>query len=101
MAKKYITVAEAIKQGSGEVHLRGWVHRSRSSNKFVFFYVRDETNIIQCVVKKDNNPEIYNEAAKLTIESSLKLSGEIKEFAYWKMILSMTLYTSLLSFVKP
>jgi len=79
MAKKYITVAEAIKQGSGEIHIRGWVHRSRSSNKFVFFYVRDETNIIQCVVKKDNNPEIYNEAAKLTIESSLKLSGEIKE----------------------
>jgi asparaginyl-tRNA synthetase len=79
MAKKYITIADAIKQGSGEVHLRGWVHRSRSSNKFVFFYIRDETNIIQCVVKKDNNPEMYEEAAKLTIESSIEITGVIKE----------------------
>jgi len=79
MAKKYITVAEAIKQGSGEIHIRGWVHRSRSSNKFVFFYIRDETNIIQCVVKKENNPEIYNLAVNLTIESSIEITGEIKE----------------------
>ncbi|MHA1110372.1 MAG: asparagine--tRNA ligase [Promethearchaeota archaeon] len=79
MAKKYITVAEAIKQGSGEIHIRGWVHRSRSSNKFVFFYIRDESNIIQCVVKLENNPEIYNIAKKLTVESSIEITGEIME----------------------
>ena len=77
---KYITIAEAIKQGSGEVSIRGWVYRQRKSNKFVFCTVRDEsTEIIQCIVKKDNDPDLYEEAAKLTIESSVQLSGTIKE----------------------
>jgi len=77
--KKYITIQEALKKGSGEVNLRGWIYRQRSSNKFVFLVIRDESNIIQCVVKKDISPIIYEEANKLTIESSVQLSGTIKE----------------------
>jgi asparaginyl-tRNA synthetase len=77
---KFITIAEAIKAGQGDVAIRGWVYRHRKSNKFVFVTIRDEsTEIIQCVVKKDKNPDLYEEAAKLTIESSVQVFGTIKK----------------------
>ena len=76
---KYLTIDEVLNKGSGNVHLRGWVYRERKSNKFVFIVLRDESNIIQCVVSKEKNPELFEEAKKLTIESSIKVSGELKK----------------------
>jgi asparaginyl-tRNA synthetase len=75
---KYITIEEALKAGSADVNLRGWVYRERKSNKFIFIVLRDESDIIQCVISKSKNPEVFDEAEKLTIESSLKLSGTVK-----------------------
>ena len=76
---EYITIEEALKKGSGKVNLRGWVYRQRASNKFVFIVLRDESDIIQCIIPKSKNPEIFEKADKLTIESSVKVSGELKE----------------------
>ncbi|KKK91032.1 hypothetical protein LCGC14_2717030, partial [marine sediment metagenome] len=76
---KYLTIAEALKLGSSKVNLRGWVHRERKSNKFVFIVLRDGSDIIQCVISKSKNPELFEQAGKLTIESSLKVSGELKK----------------------
>jgi len=76
---EYLTIEKALKKGSGEVNLRGWVYRQRASNKFVFLILRDESDIIQCVIPKSKNPELFEKAEKLTIESSVKLSGELKE----------------------
>ncbi len=76
---EYITIEEALKKGSGNVNLRGWIYRQRASNKFVFIVLRDESDIIQCVIPKSKNQEIFEKAEKLTIESSVKVSGEIKE----------------------
>jgi len=74
-----MSIQEAIDKGKGKVDLRGWVYRVRNSNKFIFIVLRDHSNIIQCVVKQEETPELYDEAVKLTIESSVKLSGEIKK----------------------
>ena len=76
---KYISIAEALKMGATSVNLRGWVYRERKSNKFVFIVLRDESDIIQCVVSRSRNLEIFEKAEKLTIESSIKISGELKE----------------------
>jgi asparaginyl-tRNA synthetase len=76
---KYQTIEEALEKGSGNVNLRGWVYRERKSNQFVFIVLRDESDIIQCVISKDKNPEIFKQAENLTIESSIKLSGELKK----------------------
>ncbi len=76
---KYLTITEALKLGSSKVNLRGWVHRERKSNKFVFIVLRDGSDIIQCVISKSKNPELFEQAGKLTIESSLKVSGELKK----------------------
>ena len=76
---KYISIEEALKKDSTRVNLRGWVYRERKSNKFVFIVLRDESDIIQCVISKAKNPELFEQAEKLTIESSVKISGELKE----------------------
>lgn len=73
------TVAEAISKGKGKVSLRGWVYRIRSSNRFVFAVLRDHTDIIQCVVRGETHPELFELAKTLTMESSVMLSGEISE----------------------
>ena len=77
--KQYQSIENAISQGSGKVNLRGWVYRIRNSNKFVFIVLRDQSDIIQCVVKKESTPELYDQAVKLTMESSIMLTGEIKK----------------------
>ncbi|MFX1501122.1 MAG: asparagine--tRNA ligase [Promethearchaeota archaeon] len=76
---KYTTIEEALKKGSTIVNLRGWIYRERKSNKFVFIVLRDESDIIQCVISKVKNPEIFEKANKLTIESSVKISGDLKK----------------------
>ncbi len=74
-----ITISEALKQGQGNVELRGWAHRERKSKNKVFIVLRDHTDIIQCVVSEDADKQVWEDANKVLIESSLKLSGEIKK----------------------
>ncbi|MBI5332409.1 MAG: asparagine--tRNA ligase [Candidatus Aenigmarchaeota archaeon] len=76
----YISVKEAMEQEGKEVDLRGWCYRERKSNKFVFMVLRDHSDIIQCVVNKDKVDEkTWNEANKIMIEASLKLSGIVRK----------------------
>ena len=35
-----------------KVELKGWIHRSRGSNKIWFLVIRDSTGVVQCVVKR-------------------------------------------------
>jgi len=76
---KFISIQDAIKQGKGKVAVRGWVYRERGSNAMKFIVLRDSSNIIQCVLKKENFEKQWKEIDGLKIESSLELEGEIKE----------------------
>lgn len=76
---KYISIKEAMKKGKGKVALHGWVYRERGSNKMKFVVLRDSTNIIQCVLKKENFEKQWKEIDGLKIESSVELEGEIKK----------------------
>ena len=75
---KYIPIQKAMDSGKGKVSVRGWIHRERGSNKLKFIVLRDSSNIIQCVLKKENFEKQWNEIDKLQVESSVMLSGEIK-----------------------
>ena len=79
MKAKFISIQEAIKKGKGEVAIRGWVHRERGSNKLKFIVLRDSTNVIQCVLKKDNFEKSWDEIDHVQVEASIELKGEIKE----------------------
>ena len=50
---KFISIAEAMKQGAGKVAVRGWVYRERGSNKLKFIVLRDSSEIIQIVFERD------------------------------------------------
>src|SRR5438552_11826446 len=64
----------------GEVTLRGWVHNKRSSGKIQFLIVRDGTGYIQAVVAKNAvSPEIFSAADSLTHESSLAVTGTVRQ----------------------
>ncbi len=75
---EYMSIKDAMKKGSGEVAVRGWVHRERGSNKMRFIVLRDSTNIIQCVIKREDFEDKWKEIDKLKIESSVKIVGNIK-----------------------
>ncbi|HSK72852.1 MAG TPA: asparagine--tRNA ligase [Pyrinomonadaceae bacterium] len=64
-----------------EVTLKGWLYNSRSSGKLVFLQLRDGTGIVQCVVFKPNNEEVFEKAKTLGQESSIIVTGNVKEDA--------------------
>lgn len=62
------------------VSIRGWVYRARDQKDMAFIILRDSSDIIQCVVKKESVPKkVWEAALKLTMESSCTLSGKIRE----------------------
>ena len=62
-----------------EVELKGWVHRSRGSNKIRFIVLRDSTGTVQCVIKREVVGDETFEAMKGTlVESSLMLTGIVE-----------------------
>ena len=59
-----------------EVHLQGWIHRSRGSKAIRFVVLRDSTGTLQCVVKRDKVGDAsFEEVASALIESSLEIRG--------------------------
>ena len=73
-------IATIGKHVGSEVLLKGWVYNIRSSGKIIFLLVRDGTGVIQCVIEKSSaGEELFAKAAALTQESSIEVSGLIRE----------------------
>ena len=76
----FISIKDAIKKGTGSVHLRGWCYRARGSNTLRFIVMRDSTDIIQCVIEKQGvSEQSWDDAQKIDVEASFELSGELFE----------------------
>ena len=62
-----------------EVELKGWVHRSRGSNKIRFIVLRDSTGTVQCVIKREVvGDETFDAMKGALVESSLILTGIVE-----------------------
>ena len=62
--------------GKGEVTVRGWVYRTRSSGKLAFVVIRDATGILQCTISQAKVPEgDFIAACKALRESSVIVTG--------------------------
>lgn len=75
----YVYIAEAKTVGK-EISIRGWIHRKREVGGAIFIIIRDRTGIIQAAIKKgvvDENS--WKEASSVSIESSIKIIGTLKE----------------------
>jgi len=77
MAFKQISEIQSKKYDGNLATLRGWIYRIRKQKKMIFLILRDSTGLIQCVVKEDS--KAWKEAEKATVESSIILSGRIKQ----------------------
>ncbi len=74
------TYINQLKDHIGQaVTLKGWLYNKRSSGKLVFLQLRDGTGIVQCVVFKPNNEELFEMASSLGQESSIIVTGTVKE----------------------
>ncbi|MEK7310206.1 MAG: asparagine--tRNA ligase [Planctomycetota bacterium] len=62
------------------VTIKGWLYNLRSSGKILFLQVRDGTGIVQSVTsEKDIGHERFREVEKITQESSLIVTGTVRE----------------------
>ena len=75
------TAISHIGEKSGaEATVRGWLYARRSSGKIQFLIVRDGTGYVQAVVvKADVSGETWAEAERATQESSLRVTGKVRE----------------------
>jgi asparaginyl-tRNA synthetase len=72
---------EDIADFSGKlVTVQGWVYSRTDKGKLVFLLVRDGSGFIQCVAIKGDMPEdIFDQLTRLPQESSVIISGEVRE----------------------
>ncbi|MCY9759687.1 asparagine--tRNA ligase [Paenibacillus alvei] len=73
-------IREVSRHVGEEIRMGCWLHNKRSSGKIQFLQLRDGTGFIQGVVVKSEVPEEVWEAAKsLTQESSMYVTGTVRE----------------------
>ena len=77
---KKITIAEMAKYNGQTIKLGAWVANKRSSGKIAFLQLRDGSGFVQAVVvKAEVGDELFAAAKSLTQETSLYVTGEVKE----------------------
>src|SRR3954464_14197661 len=77
---KRIYIEDIAAYNGQAVTLQGWLYNKRSSGKLHFLQLSDGTHTIQCVVfKGDVSPEVFEAADKVTQESSIQVTGLVKE----------------------
>ena len=63
-----------------EVNLQGWIYNKRSSGSIHFLQLRDGSGMIQgVVVKNEVSDEVFQRCHELTMESSVKITGLVRE----------------------
>lgn len=61
-----------------QVELKGWVANKRESKGLVFIILRDGSGLCQCIVDATKvSEDLFKNASKLTLESSLTLKGSV------------------------
>ncbi len=73
-------IANISKKLGKEATLNGWVYNFRSSGKIMFLEIRDGSGFIQAVLEEKKVPEeVWLEAQKITLETSVEITGEVTE----------------------
>ena len=75
-----IAISDAGGHVGEEVSIRGWLYNKRESGKLLFPLIRDGSGIMQgVVVKKEVSPEVFSQVKSLTQESTLQVTGSIRQ----------------------
>ena len=79
MSETIISIVNLAQYVGQTVTVRGWVYSRTDKGRLQFIQMRDGSGIAQCVAfKKDLPPEEFDVAGKLTQESSLIVTGEVR-----------------------
>jgi asparaginyl-tRNA synthetase len=79
MAAAIISISDIAGHVGEEVTVRGWVYNRTDKGRLQFIQLRDGSGIAQCVAfKKDLSPEQFEIAGRLTQESSVIITGEVR-----------------------
>lgn len=74
------TIAQVGRHVGESVTIGAWVNNKRSSGKIQFLQLRDGSGYIQgVIVKSEVSEDIWNDAKSLTQESSLYVTGVVRE----------------------
>ncbi len=74
---KRVRAKDAVGQ---RVHLRGWVHRSRSSGGILFLTLRDRTGTVPVTIRKDAvGEDLFQAAEHVQLEGAVAVSGLVAE----------------------
>ncbi len=73
-----ITIDHAAEFVGDEVTVNGWLYNKRSSGKILFLEFRDGTGVIQGVLARADNPELFARADRLPRETSLTVTGRLR-----------------------
>lgn len=75
-----IRIADIANYVGQEVTIKGWVYAKTGKGRLQFVRVRDGSGQVQCVAfKKEVEPEYFEVAKNLTQESSVVVTGEVRE----------------------
>jgi len=65
-----------------QITIRGWVFRRRKSGKIIFLVIREKGAILQCTFEEEIiGSELFQTADNATIESSVEITGTLREEA--------------------
>lgn len=77
---EHISVSQISKYIGQDVILKGWVYNRTDKGKLAFLLVRDGSGFIQCVAfKGDLTPELFETITHLPQESSVIITGSVRE----------------------
>jgi len=75
-----IRIEDIARYEGEEVTLKGWIYNHTDTGKLIFLWVRDGTGFAQCVVfHKSVTPELFEAAQGLTYESSVVVTGTVRQ----------------------
>ncbi len=62
------------------VTIQGWMYNKRGSGKIYFLQLRDGTGTVQGIASvNDLSPEVFKRAEDLTMESSVRITGQVSQ----------------------
>ena len=79
MQSPFARITELSRHVGATVTVRGWVTHVRSSGKVAFAVMRDGSGILQCVIVKNAvTPATWEAFGRLTLETSIAATGEVR-----------------------
>jgi asparaginyl-tRNA synthetase len=78
--RDFVYIEELSRLVGQRVTLKGWVNQKRSQGKIKFLILRDGSGYLQCVAfVSDVSPELFDTVDRVTLESSISVSGTVRE----------------------